>query len=203
MATATNAGEFTQKAKDDAGRGLREEGTTIIWPGSFLFKFVERADIPDKISMLSPWWFQESAVRRVLLKARDHRSNAGITLNSAACVQAREDAGLSKTWDGAGANYILVGKVISPVKVIWGTPQPVGVQNAAHGGTSGLQDGSDVESIEIIPNPQCVQFYVAGMRDPLMARKCIAPKGKFKFSHSEELASGMVEEFLTKIKGGG
>lgn len=202
MTTGINSSAFTNVAKADAERGLREEGTTILWAGSFLFKFVQRADIPDEVSLLSPWWFQESAIRRILIKARDHRSNEGITLNNATCLQASEDAGLSKNWKNCGANYILVGKVIGPVKVIWGAPKPVGVEMTKSGFTSGLEFRSDVESIEIIPNPQCVQFYVPGMRNPNVARKCITPKGKFKFTHSEELASGKIEEFLNRIKGG-
>jgi hypothetical protein len=202
MYGAVNASELTPAAKQDASRGLRDEGTLVLWPGSFLFKLVERADKSDSDLMLSPWWFQEAAIRKILVDARDQRNNSGITLNNAACMQARENAGLSRMWNGSGANYLLVGKVIGPVEVIWGAPKPVGVLTGGDDSTSGLETGSNIESIEIIPNPLCVQFYLPGMRNHLIARKCISPKGKFKFAHSAELASGDIEGFLRTVKGG-
>jgi hypothetical protein len=203
MSLAANGAELTQTAADDASSGLRVEGTNTLEPGSYLFKLVERADVPDEKCMLSPWWFQESVVRKLLINARDSREYPGITLNNAACRQAREDAALSTTWLGSGSNYLLVGKVIAPVSFIWGAPRAVGLASSNESRATGLSAGSNVESIERIPNPLCVQFYLPGMRDPKMALKCISPQGKFKFSHSEELAAGDVEGFLRKIKGGG
>lgn len=202
MSFAVNGAELTQIAADDASTGLRIEGSSLLEPGSYIFKLVERVDKPDTECILSPWWFQESSIRKLLIDARDHREHAGISLNNAACKQAREDAALSTTWPGSGSSYVLVGKIIAPVSFIWGAPKPVGLVTGNMPYATGLNTGSNVDSIELSPNPLCVQFYLPGMRNPKLALKCISPQGKFKFSHSEELVAGDIEGFLRKIKGG-
>ncbi|WP_322060448.1 hypothetical protein [Paraburkholderia sp. J63] len=203
MSHTANGADLTQAAADDASRGLRIEGTHTLESGSYLFRLVERADTPDAGCISSPWWFQESTIRKILLKARDHCEYAGIALNNAACKQAREAAALSATWAGSGANYLLVGKIIAPVAFIWGAPKPVGLERENAPAATGLNTGATIESIECVPNPLCVQFYLPGMRDTRMASKCISPQGRFKFSHSPELAEGDIEGFLRKVKGAG
>jgi hypothetical protein len=200
MTIAVNSVAVTQEAADHASIGLRVEGMSTLLPDSIIFKLLLSSLETDWKCMLSPWWFQESSIRKMLIAARDHREYAHVSLNNAACMQAREDAALSKTWGKSGSNYILVGKVIAPVRFLWGAPKSVGSEKATSTIAQGLHNGSNIADLERIPNPLCVQFYIPGMSDPKIAVQCIAPQGRFKFAHSEELATGNIDAFLTRIK---
>jgi hypothetical protein len=173
---------------------MRIEGEDCLRPGSMLFRFVQRADVSDREYVSSPWWFQISAVRKILQAARSgHRGS------DKADEQVSRMAALSQTWDRSGANYLLAAKVTAPIIFYWGAPKPVGKRRAEQGLASGLSNGESVTQIEIVPDPRCVQFYVPGMKKKELARKAFRVSSRTKFTHSVDLAKGEIEVFLKRI----
>lgn len=178
-----------------AAKGMRIQGMHELMPGGTLYRFVQRADLPAEKLLSSPWWFQAQAVRQVLTAAREgHRGDDTVS------GQAARMAGLSKSWAGSGAHYLLAARVIGPLSVLWGTPLPIGTSPGSSG-VSGLA-GDQATGIEIVPDPRCVQFYAPGMWDKSVYWKTVTVLSCTKFKHSEELADGEIEAFLSRVSGG-
>lgn len=192
--TALNSCYVNQGVWEKAEGGMRVEGVNDFSPGTVLFRFVQRADVADETYISSPWWFQASAVRRILQAAR-----AGHRSESQASGQASRMAALSSTWAGSGAHYLLAARVIAPITFLWGAPRAVGKVQADQKVASGLNSESAVAEIEIVPDPRCVQLFVPGMWDKSLARKAVSVISRTKMKHSEALADGEIEVFLRSV----
>ena len=192
---AVNGAYVNESAHQDAETGMRVEGLDYMNPGTMLFKFVQRADVKGEDYAASPWWFQVSAVRKVLQAAR-----AGHRGSDSASDQATRMAALSSTWERSGANYLLAAKVAAPLAFFWGSPRSVGKTTPGQKKATGLQGGSSVEELEVVPDPRCVQFYVPGMSDKAMARKAVRVASRTKLKHSVDLANGDIEVFLASLR---
>ena len=164
-----------------------------FWPGAVLFRFLKRSDVRDADCIGSPWWFQGSVIRKVLSAARDGAGGA----NSPA-MHATKKAALSQSWADSGANYLLCVKVTAPISVLWGPPRSIG-KAAGSRRVSGLLDGANVDEVEVVPDPQCVQFYIPGMWEPKVASRAVKVLSRTKFKHSVELEQGEVEAFLRRV----
>ncbi len=192
--TALNSCYVNETARQVAEGGMRVEGANDFSPGTVLFRFVQRADVADEVYISSPWWFQASSVRRILQAAREgHRGE------SQASGQASRMAALSSTWARSGAHYLLAARVIAPVTFLWGAPRAVGMRNSGDERASGLDSGSVVAEIEIVPDPRCVQLFLPGMQDASLARKAVSVISRTKMKHSEALAEGEIEVFLRSV----
>lgn len=195
MATINSA--FVDEASAArASRGLRIEGVTEFWPGAILYRFFQRSDTRDADCIKSPWWFQGSSIRRILSAARD-----GAGGSSSVATQAARKAGLSEAWADSGANYLLCARVAAPISVLWGPPRPIG-KLVGSDVVSGLADGADVDEVEVVPDPLCVQFYVPGMWQPEIAAKAVRIRSRTKFKHALELEQGEIEAFLRRVSAG-
>jgi|GEM_PF-6704912 len=208
---SVNDAYVNEASHEFASRGMRVEGTAHIDPGTVLHRFVLRADVADCIYVANPWWFQASAVRKILEAARQ-----GHFGDSTASGQATKGAGLSKTWKNnadtmeedkidktkeSGSHYLLTVKTFASLTLFWGAPRAVGKADAKDKRAQGLQSGDDVAEIEVVPNPRCVQFFIPGMHE--IASKAVSVVSKTKLKHSTELAGGDVELFLRKVSGRG
>jgi hypothetical protein len=192
--TAINSTFVTDPFAQKASKGMRVQGVYELAPGARLYRFVQRGDLRREELLSSPWWFQGDAVRQVLLAARDgHRGDSTVP------GQAAKMAGLSSSWEGSGANYLLAARVIGPLSVFWGNPRSIGI--AAPGDTPTGLTGGQATEIEMVPDPRCVQFYAPGMWEEAVFRKTAAVVSYTKFAHSEDLARGDVEVFLSKVSG--
>ena len=148
------AAYVNEASATSASTGMRIEGVMNFWPGAVLFRFLKRSDVRDADCIGSPWWFQGSVIRKVLSAARDGAGGA----NSPA-MHATKKAALSQSWADSGANYLLCVKVTAPISVLWGPPRSIG-KAAGSRRVSGLLDGANVDEVEVVPDPQCVQFYI-------------------------------------------
>lgn len=191
---AINQAHVNETAHEHAQKGMRVEGIDYLQPGSTLYRLIQRADFADLKCIASPWWFQASAVRKILQAAREaHRGNSKVA------DQATKMAALSSSWPDSGANYLLVATVAAPLAFFWGTPRPVGKSCPQQDSASGLQSHDDVDDIEVVPDARCIQFYVPGVWDEALARKAFRVRSRTKFKHSTDLADGNVEVFLAKL----
>ena len=201
MPAINEAFAMDDKTLRHACGGLRIEGTTVLQPLTILHRFVARADVSNEVYVASPWWFQASAVRKVLEAARSgHRDDF------TAQGQASKGAGLSEKWKQeepckvqSGSHYLLTVKTIAPLVTFWGAPRAVGAVVGRPKEASGLKFEDDVAEVEVVPDPRCVQFYIPGMRD--IAFKAVAVVSKTKMKHSTDLAGGDIEVFLRKAAG--
>lgn len=188
-----NSTYINKASRTSASKGMRVEGEMSIWPGAVLFRFLQRADVRDADCVGSPWWFQASVIRKVLNAARD-----GAGAENRPALHATRKAGLSKSWARSGANYLLCAKVTAPISLYWGPPRPIGT-SAGSQTVSGLCGGGDVDEIEVVPDPQCVQFFIPGMWEPKVASRAVKVLSRTKFKHSVELEQGEVEAFLRRV----
>ena len=170
--TAVNEAYVNEESREFASKDMRVEGASSFQPGTVLHRFVLRADVADRSYIASPWWFQTSAVRKILESARSrHRGD------STADGQASKGAGLSKTWDDkkapaarqSGSQYLLTVKTFATLTFFWGAPRAVGLAQAGDKLATGLQSGSDIADIEVVPDPRCVQFFTQ------LKRRCSPP----------------------------
>ena len=193
---ALNHAFVNHDARTAAERGMRVEGIDQLAAGALLYRFVQRADVRDDTCSASPWWFQQSAVRRILEAARmGHRGEDSVA------GQAARMAALSATWPRSGANYLLAAKARAPLAFFWGAPRPVGKRSAAQTEATGLASGDDIHSLEHIPDPRCTQFFIPGLWDPALSGKAIRVVSRTKFSHSADLADGDIDTFLRQTGG--
>jgi hypothetical protein len=193
--TTINSTYINETSRARAERGLRIEGIAEAQAHSLLFRFFLRADFKDATLLSSPWWFQAAVVRRILDAAR--RSSAG---GRAVAEQAKNKAGLSKSWLDSGAHYLLTAEVVSPISLFWGSPRPVG-RTGQDPLASGLADHADVGEVEVVPDSKCVQFYVPGTWDERMRPRMLRVVSRAKFKHSAELEAGDIEGFLQRVSG--
>lgn len=221
MDKCLNDSYCTQEISEHAGKGMYIEGTDIFAPCTIIYKFVESSEIKSAIQMASPWWFGESTLRKVLLNARDLRHLVDSFDAKAAAKTARENAALSKNWKNsegylmAGANYLLVGKLLSLTRCWYGKPKVVGVQHAVSEaekklieegkyyskvnpvfGIDGYMD--TVGYIELIPDPRCTQLYFPGMRE--IANRLVIAKKRVRLRNNIDLNNGEIETFIMNMR---
>ena len=184
---------FNQSATKHAQSGMRIMGTTILNPEFTLYKLVQNCTVPSSTLIQSPWWFQAREIRNFLDDAR--RGQGG---EFDATEQARQNAGISKAWSGAGANYILPVKLFAPVRAFFGSPLVIGTSKVG-GGVSGIDSETSgvVQDIEIIPDFSCTQFYLPGMKKK--AAMCMSVKERVKLRNNAFLLNGDIEGFLRSI----
>lgn len=182
---------INQEAWKSAGEGMRVEGLTLVNPDFRLFKFIQNSTSRDADLIKSPWWFQAPEVRNILNDARYHSS--GISTPS---EQAKQSAGISSTWLSAGTNYILAARTFAPIRVLWGTPKPIGSVTPGSK-VSGLESGQEISDIEIIPDPECVQFFIPGSWK--IANRFLSIQSRTKLDNNEFLLAGDIEGFINQI----
>jgi len=190
-----NLNHMKQDATQRAAQGMRIQGSTQISVGAVLFRFVADAVTSDQVCVKSPWWFQSSAVRQILIAARQgHRGDYS------SASQARKRAALSDTWIGSGANYLLSAKLLEPLQVLWGVGRPIGTKSG-HQGTVGLDGAGEVTEIETVADSQCVQFFIPGMWLPDIALKAVQVIARSNLAENPELEQGEIELFLAHASG--